>query len=1646
MAAEHWDMLFQLADQDHDGQISGQEAVSFFQRASLPQNVLAQIWLHADRRQNGFLTKPEFYTALQLVTVAQAGKSVTKEVAQAIVSGVYKNIQPPRLAGVQLPPFPQKVPGGASSAQGMVNPAGGMGGHLRPPGTAGMYGPSSNGPMGGGGMGAVGGMGAAQGGRWGGGVDPTGVAGIGSNMGVGGGGMQSAQQMYSQSRPAGTQSAGGFLGAQGQMDQQQQQPGFSGRASFAGGQDGFGGGPGLVQGAGGTLVPYGATVMNPSSADAQRASVASSGGMLGASAQSQSFDVSAGFGMPPAQQLDGLGGNSGDSFGVQSTGRRGAFGPGPLNMAGLDQNGHSTPGSVSQGFGSAGGPQGQVGGTTRGGGGGFTGTSGDFSGQAFSSTPDQMGGQKGFGPGNQNLGNSLAQPTKAGTVPPASPPGSFGKSGGVMQMSLGQGLTGSQGSSGGMFGDRGSGGATMWTGSGGPPSSAGGALDFADGGAFGGDFADGGAFGGDTFQAKPAAAASGPGSTGSQKGQLGSGGTQARGNAPALSQASSANALVGFSDPFGGDTFTAAPSDSASRSGRTGGSSRLALDGFTTGATTQASGFGPSATTDGRSLPASSVGGSLSMVVAGKTGPSVGRGGADLRASMASGFGDTKPRAEEGALALVPVAGSSGMEGPSVSQGPTAAMLGWPQMTVSDVQRYTNIYNSVGPDSNGMILAPKAKELLMSSQLPVEVLRQVWDLSDENDDSMLSYKEFCIALYLVERTREGRPLPAVLPSGIHAEDSPLHPRRQIAAARIAAAQQAVTQSAAGFNVAKWSQGGEASILTGTAGTGMPAATSAGAGLQQLQQPQQPRFGMPQVPGGTGMGARTEYSSDFPQGPGADGTMTAGTAAAMPGSGGVMYGPGGAIPAPVGAIPGPGGMMPGLGGAIPGRGGMMAGPGGMTPGGVGMVPGMGGMMAGPGGMIPGAGGIIPGTAAMIPGGAGGTVMPGGSAGAPGMGVVGSVTGAAGFMPGQVPGAAPPPVYQSRAPTLDMNLANQLGREDQEALKARHKETEELDKRLWQAETQLLDAKQKADYYRTKMQEIILFKSRCDNRLVEMEGRLEQEKKEVEVLSKKYDEKFKQSEGLSSRLLAEEAALKDLIEKKVELHNSVMRIEHGGDPNSLLQERADKLISELDDLRAAATLRAKSLGLQVKVAPASEAAFGWQNGMQENAGEWDREWAEFKDEGFSVIPGLGEPATVVPVTSSAAFGGDAFRGNANLGENGIGGSLGGQPTLAASWGGTSALEESFEFNSASGAFAGGGLGAFGGNAVRGMGSPAGLQSPSSGALPSGQSSPVAGQMHSPGRDSDDLGFGRVGSMDMSSSSPIMGPGSSSGNNGILSMGRVGSTGSVGSGKSSQLPPRPNPRYAGVAESQDLGASVDGLSSSMSLTSLTSSAGGFTSMGVASKSPHGGGMGSGMGNAAGNRQRGWAYGGLNDDDVDSSTRASWGLQSVSMSVTASVDTVGGAGMMASGLDGPLGRSQPSKFVQKSLDEQNNKSVGASDAKAASVTAGDADDNKSDISGTASELRDSQKDEEQPQAQASPPPPDPFAFIGFSVAKSTMSLGSKDKGANKSKPTISGADISAQPKVAEILSSSAAQQAGGDARPISTTSSTEIPWDLFS
>eukprot|EP00249_Psilotum_nudum_P009172 c21751_g1_i1 orf=2-1111(-) len=96
--SEVFDVYFRRADLDHDGRISGQEAVAFFQGANLPKVILAKIWQYADQGQTGFLSKAEFYNALKLVTVAQAGRELTPDIVRSALAGpASSQIPPPRI-------------------------------------------------------------------------------------------------------------------------------------------------------------------------------------------------------------------------------------------------------------------------------------------------------------------------------------------------------------------------------------------------------------------------------------------------------------------------------------------------------------------------------------------------------------------------------------------------------------------------------------------------------------------------------------------------------------------------------------------------------------------------------------------------------------------------------------------------------------------------------------------------------------------------------------------------------------------------------------------------------------------------------------------------------------------------------------------------------------------------------------------------------------------------------------------------------------------------------------------------------------------------------------------------------------------------------------------------------------------------------------------------------------------------------------------------------------------------------------------------------------------------------------------------------------------------------------------------------------
>ncbi|KAG0461828.1 hypothetical protein HPP92_020304 [Vanilla planifolia] len=170
------------------------------------------------------------------------------------------------------------------------------------------------------------------------------------------------------------------------------------------------------------------------------------------------------------------------------------------------------------------------------------------------------------------------------------------------------------------------------------------------------------------------------------------------------------------------------------------------------------------------------------------------------------------------------------------------------------------------------------------------------------------------------------------------------------------------------------------------------------------------------------------------------------------------------------------------------------------------------------------------------------------------------------------------------------------------------------------SKIMDSKEKIEYYRSKMQELVLYKSRCDNKLNEITERASADKHEVESLAKKYVEKYKQVAEVASKLTIEDAALREIQVRKSELQNAIVNMEKGGSADGLLQVRADRIQSELEELVKALHDRSKHHGLNIKSTATIDLPIGWQPGIAEGAVDWDEDWDKFEDEGFSIVKDL------------------------------------------------------------------------------------------------------------------------------------------------------------------------------------------------------------------------------------------------------------------------------------------------------------------------------------------------------------------------------------------------------------------------------------------
>ncbi|KAF7062149.1 hypothetical protein CFC21_068784 [Triticum aestivum] len=383
---------------------------------------------------------------------------------------------------------------------------------------------------------------------------------------------------------------------------------------------------------------------------------------------------------------------------------------------------------------------------------------------------------------------------------------------------------------------------------------------------------------------------------------------------------------------------------------------------------------------------------------------------------------------------------------PGVSAGVSNSSSQWPKVNQSDIQKYTKVFRDVDRDRDGKITGAEARTLFLSWKLPRDVLKQVWDLSDQDNDGMLSLREFCIALYLMERNRAGTPLPPSLPDSLKFDETLLR---------------ATGLPSTAYNAPSW----------------------------------QPNQGLPH------------------RGPGAPGLPTGGVRPPLP-----------------------------------------------------------------------------------------------------------------QMHSQTDGATRPGQPRPHMPGMDNHAAAQGITDDRSGVNSA---AQEAPKKV-EVEKQVLDSREKLEYYRTKMQDLVLYKSRCDNRLNEITERASSDKREVELLSKKYEEKYKQVAELASKLAVEEAAFRDVQERKVELNDALIKMVQGGSVDGLLQVRADRIQHQLEEMEKAFNERCKHFGLQFKPSATVELPFGWEPGQQEGAVEWDEDWDKFEDEGFGLVKDNG---TIVENPASA-----------------------------------------------------------------------------------------------------------------------------------------------------------------------------------------------------------------------------------------------------------------------------------------------------------------------------------------------------------------------------------------------------------------------------
>lgn len=118
--------LFQQADTEKLGVITGEIAVKFFERTKLAPAVLGEIWQIADTENRGLLTMAGFCQVLRLIGHYQAGRDPAPELA-------FRPAPLPKFEGLNIPSAPAAAPSFSPQTTGSIQPQTSGNGPIRVP-------------------------------------------------------------------------------------------------------------------------------------------------------------------------------------------------------------------------------------------------------------------------------------------------------------------------------------------------------------------------------------------------------------------------------------------------------------------------------------------------------------------------------------------------------------------------------------------------------------------------------------------------------------------------------------------------------------------------------------------------------------------------------------------------------------------------------------------------------------------------------------------------------------------------------------------------------------------------------------------------------------------------------------------------------------------------------------------------------------------------------------------------------------------------------------------------------------------------------------------------------------------------------------------------------------------------------------------------------------------------------------------------------------------------------------------------------------------------------------------------------------------------------------------------------------------------